>query len=171
MSYFWTKLTFEMLTVRGKQHSFSTHERMFMWKCQSFSDRKCLDLRGTRTPNLRIHAECSNHLSYQGHWGRNKMADILQAIFWNAFSHFLERKKSLYFGLSFAMINHSKSTRTGSLLICFSVGVYLLPSVVGRKVWIAYRPKSSSCLACMYLWCLFLLTDELKRTGIQSMDE
>ena len=31
-----------------------------------FWDRKCLDLRGTRTPNLRILAECSNHLSYQG---------------------------------------------------------------------------------------------------------
>ena len=37
--------------------------------CESvkvFWDRKCLDLRGTRTPNLRIHAECSNLLSYQG---------------------------------------------------------------------------------------------------------
>ena len=43
------KLTFEMLTVRGQQHSFSTHERMFLWKCQSFWDRKCLDLRGTRS--------------------------------------------------------------------------------------------------------------------------
>ena len=52
--------------MRGQQHSFSTHERMFLWKCQSFWDRKCLDLRGIRTPNLRIHAECSNHLSYQG---------------------------------------------------------------------------------------------------------
>ena len=31
-----------------------------------YIDRKCLDLRGTRTPNLRIHAACSNHLSYQG---------------------------------------------------------------------------------------------------------
>ena len=50
----------------GQQHSFSTHERMFLWKCQSFWDRKYLDLRGTRTPNLRIHAECSNFLSYQG---------------------------------------------------------------------------------------------------------
>ena len=56
-----------MLTVRRQQHSFSTHERMFLWKCQSFWDRKCRDLRGTRTPNLRIHAECSNHLSYRGH--------------------------------------------------------------------------------------------------------
>ena len=60
------KVTFEMLAVRRQQHSFSTHERMFLWKCQSFWDRKCLYLRGTRTPNLRIHAECYNHLSYQG---------------------------------------------------------------------------------------------------------
>ena len=66
MNNFKVKLTFEMLTVRGQQHSFSTHERVFLWKCQSFCDRKCLDLRGTRTPNLRIHAECSNLLSYQG---------------------------------------------------------------------------------------------------------
>ena len=33
---FEVKLTFEMLTVRGQQHSFSTHERVFLWKCQSF---------------------------------------------------------------------------------------------------------------------------------------
>ena len=33
---------------------------MFFW------DRKCLDLRVARTPNPRIHAQCSNHLSYQG---------------------------------------------------------------------------------------------------------
>ena len=46
------KLTFEMLTVRGQQHSFSTHERMFLWQCQRFWDRKCLDPRGTRTPNF-----------------------------------------------------------------------------------------------------------------------
>ena len=63
---FKVKLTLEMLAVRGQQHSFSTHERVFLWKCQRFWDRKCLDLRGTRTPNLRIHAECSNLLSYQG---------------------------------------------------------------------------------------------------------
>ena len=54
-----------MLTVRGPQHSFSTHERMFLWKCQSFWDRKCLDLRGTRTPNLRIHAECSKLFKFK----------------------------------------------------------------------------------------------------------
>ena len=65
--FFEVKLTFEMLTVRGQQHSFSTHERVFLWNCQSFWDRKCLDLRGTRTPNLRIHGEFSNLLSYQGH--------------------------------------------------------------------------------------------------------
>ena len=53
-----------MLTVRGQQHSFSTHERVFLWMCQRFWERKCLDLRVTRTPNLRIHAECSNLLSF-----------------------------------------------------------------------------------------------------------
>ena len=63
--FFKVKSTFEMLTVRGQQHSFLTHERVFLGKCQSFSDRKCLDLRGTRTPNLRFHAECSDLLSYQ----------------------------------------------------------------------------------------------------------
>ena len=31
-----------------------------------FRDRKCIELRGTRTPNLRIHAECSINLSYKG---------------------------------------------------------------------------------------------------------
>ena len=38
-----------MLTVCVQQYSFSTHKRMmFLWKCQSFWDKKCLDLRGTR---------------------------------------------------------------------------------------------------------------------------
>ena len=143
---FEVKLTFEILTVRGQQNLFLTHERKFFWKCQvfetenvstwvglippifrfmpnaltvwavrarhllshvceywlwwykyfwskvniwnvncawatafvfdtrtdvllkvsSFWDRKCLDMRGTRTPNVRIHAECSKRLSYQG---------------------------------------------------------------------------------------------------------
>ena len=36
-----------MLTVRLQQHTFSTHEQVFLWKCQNFWDRKCLDLRGT----------------------------------------------------------------------------------------------------------------------------
>ena len=29
-----------MLTARRQQYSFSTHERMFLWKCQFFWDRK-----------------------------------------------------------------------------------------------------------------------------------
>ena len=66
INIFKVKSTFEMLAVRGQQHSFSTHERMFLWTCQSNWDRKCLDLRGIWTPNLWIRAECSNHLSYQG---------------------------------------------------------------------------------------------------------
>ena len=62
--FFLVKLTFGMLTVRGQQRSFSTHERIFLWNCQSFWDRKCLDMRGTRTPNLRIHAEWAIRARY-----------------------------------------------------------------------------------------------------------
>ena len=51
------QLLFELLNVRGQRHFFSTHERIFLWKCQGFLDKKYLDLSGTRTPNLRIHAE------------------------------------------------------------------------------------------------------------------
>ena len=58
-------LTFDRLTVYGHEHPFWSHEPMFLWKCRSFCDKKYLDLNGTRTPNLRIHAECSNHLRYQ----------------------------------------------------------------------------------------------------------
>ena len=43
---FKVKYTIEILTVRGQQQSFSTNVRMFLWMCQSFWDRKCLDLRG-----------------------------------------------------------------------------------------------------------------------------
>ena len=63
---FEVKLKFGMLTVRGQQHSYSTHKLVFLWKCQSFWDRKYLDLRATLYPNLRIHAECFDHLTYQG---------------------------------------------------------------------------------------------------------
>ena len=55
-----------MLNVRGQQHSFLTQGRIFLQKRQSFWDRKCLDLRGARTPNLRILAKCFIHLSCQG---------------------------------------------------------------------------------------------------------
>ena len=66
VQYFWSKVDISYINCVRQQHSFSTHERVFLWKCQSFWDRKCLELRGTRTPNLRIHAECPNLLSCQG---------------------------------------------------------------------------------------------------------
>ena len=69
-----------MLPVHGQQHSFSTHKQVFLWKGQSFWDRKCLDLRGTRTPNLRIHAECSNLLSYQGQTFAVQCANLESAL-------------------------------------------------------------------------------------------
>ena len=36
MIFFKVKLTFEIFTVSGQQHSFSTHERVFLGRCQSF---------------------------------------------------------------------------------------------------------------------------------------
>ena len=65
MLFLWW-LTLEILSVRGQWHFFSTHEWIFWWKCRSFRYRKCLDLTGTRTHDLRIHGEISSHLSYQG---------------------------------------------------------------------------------------------------------
>ena len=41
-----------MLTVRGQQHSFSAHERVFLGKCQSFRNKNCLDLRGLKPPTF-----------------------------------------------------------------------------------------------------------------------
>ena len=49
---FEVKSTFEMLTMCGQKHSFSTHERMFLWKCQYFWTGKYLDLRGLEPPTF-----------------------------------------------------------------------------------------------------------------------
>ena len=95
------KLTFEMLTVRGQQHSFSTHERVFLWKCQSFWDRKCLDLRGTRNPNLRIHAECSYLLSYQG-----------QTFAVPCFEHWLWRYRYIWSKVNIWNVNCARATNS-----------------------------------------------------------
>ena len=42
-----------MQNARGQQYPFSTHGRMFLWKCRRFWSRKCLDLWRTQTPNFR----------------------------------------------------------------------------------------------------------------------
>ena len=44
--FLFVNLTFEMSTLREQHHSFSTHGRMFLWKCRCFWGRKCLDPRG-----------------------------------------------------------------------------------------------------------------------------
>ena len=45
-------LTFEISTVHKKIIHFFSHERVFLWTCRSFWDRKCLDLRGIQFPNF-----------------------------------------------------------------------------------------------------------------------
>ena len=70
------KLTFEMSTVHGN----SVHERRdVLVKVSKFRDRKCLDPKGTPTPNPRTHAECSYHLSYRG---RHFLTHILEHWPW-----------------------------------------------------------------------------------------
>ena len=63
---YWSKANIWNINyARATAYIFDTRTDVLV-KCQSLWNRKCLDLRGTRTPNLRIHAECSHHLSYQG---------------------------------------------------------------------------------------------------------
>ena len=44
------KLTLEISAVLGQQHSFSTHESMFLRKCRCLWERKCLDPWGAWIP-------------------------------------------------------------------------------------------------------------------------
>ena len=41
-----------MLTGRGQQHSFSNHERMFLWKCQRFDTENVWNREGLEPPTL-----------------------------------------------------------------------------------------------------------------------
>ena len=124
-----------MLTVRGQQHSFSTHEQVFLWKCHRFWDRKWLDLRGTRTPNLRIHAESSNYLSYQGQ-------TFVVPCFW-ILALVVRAIDIIFFrGLRTASYSVFHSTQTIFVVIytsrCFVLGLLLSPwPVVGS--WVVFH--------------------------------
>ena len=50
--YSYVKLTFEMLTVHGQQHSFSTRKQMFFRKCQSFETENVSTLEGLEPPTF-----------------------------------------------------------------------------------------------------------------------
>ena len=95
----------------GNSIHFRHTTRVFLWKCQSFWDRKCLDLRGTRTPNLRIHDECSNLLSYQG-----------QTFAVPCFEHWLWWYRYFWSKVNFWYVNCARAaafffdTRTGVLV-------------------------------------------------------
>ena len=97
--------------MRGQQHSISTHERVFLWKCRFFWDRKCLDLRGNGTPNRRIHAKCSSLLSFQG-----------QTFAVPCFEHWLWRYRYFWSKVNIWYVNcvrataFSFDTRTGVLV-------------------------------------------------------
>ena len=64
--YFWSKVNiWNVSCARATAFIFDIRTGVLV-KVSNCWDRKCLDLRGTLTPNLRIHAEWSNLLSYQG---------------------------------------------------------------------------------------------------------
>ena len=55
-----------MLTVRGQQHSFLTHEQVFLWMCQKFFETENVSTWGGLEPlNFRIHVECSRQVEFQ----------------------------------------------------------------------------------------------------------
>ena len=128
---FEVKLTFDMLTVRGKQHSFSAHERVFLWKCQSFWDRKCLDLKGTRTPKLRINAECFNLLSYQGQ-------TFAVPCFFNTGSG----------GIDIFEVKLTFDMLTGYLMASQSLPRYLYHNVFHTRPFETYKPIVTGYLEC-----------------------
>ena len=50
--YMFVKFTFEMSVLSGRQHSFSSHDLMFLTKRRRFWDKKCLNPGRIWTPNL-----------------------------------------------------------------------------------------------------------------------
>ena len=66
--YYWSKVNILNVNCVLARSMHIWHTNGCCCECvKGFWGRKCLDLRGTRTPNLRIHAECSNNnLSHQG---------------------------------------------------------------------------------------------------------
>ena len=79
--------TFELLNVRGNKHSFLTHEPVFVWNCQRFWERKCLDLKGTRRPSLQIHA---NALTICAIRARHLLSHIFKYGLWR-YRYFLSK--------------------------------------------------------------------------------
>ena len=73
------KVTFKIPNMSGQQHSFTTHGRLFLRKCQSFWNRKCLDPVVTWTSNLRIQAECSTIWATEG---RHLVSHVLEYWLW-----------------------------------------------------------------------------------------
>ena len=61
--YFLSKVNIWNVNCAGATASIFYTQTGVLVKVSSFWERKCLDLRGTQTPNLQIHAECSKWIS------------------------------------------------------------------------------------------------------------
>ena len=114
---FEVKLTLIILTVRGKQHSFSTHERLFLWKCQSFWDRKCLDLRGLEPPTFGF---MPNAVTYWAIRARHLLA--------YGFEHWLWRNRYFWNKVSIWNDNCARAT-------AFTFDTRTVVLVIVSKIW------------------------------------
>ena len=130
-----------MSTVRWQQHSFSTHERMFLWKCQSFWDWKWLDLRGNRQyglnaiTQLNSFYDCSNAsdmtLKDKGYRSQAALRQNVWNGFWRNFQDQLEMRQGTIIKSGVLQIRFF----CACVCACFSVGsldcfVFLNLSVV-----------------------------------------
>ena len=73
---FEVKLLFEMLTVRGKRH-FSTHERVFLWKCQSFETENVSTWGGLEPPTIGF---IPNALTYWAIRARHLLSHVFNTV-------------------------------------------------------------------------------------------
>ena len=90
--FFLIKLTFDMLTVRGQQHSFSTHERMFLWKCQDFETENVSTWGGLEPPTFGF---MPNALTIWAIRARHLLSHVVEYWLWR-YRYFL-RKANIWY--------------------------------------------------------------------------
>ena len=166
--YFWSKVNMwnVKLTVRRQQHSFSTYERVFWGKCQIFWGRKCPDLRGTRTPNIRIHAECSNLLNYHGQtfavpcgWIlallRQKMPYLPISLFRICIIHII-----FFYNNAVEITTYDHTDMRNWFMLPNNVGTWISQNVFWWKrrmmeIWLYFRDLKFEWLLCLVkLWTI-----------------
>ena len=98
-----------MLTVRGQQHSFMTHERVFLWKCQSFETENVSTWWGLEPPTFGF---MPNALTYWASRARHLLSHVFEHWLWR-YRYFLVNIWNVICAQATAFIF---DTRTGVLV-------------------------------------------------------